>query len=228
MTRIETGVEIIENAVRFPMLEGTTRAFAQIGGIVSTGDTVWVGDRAGSVMRIDPATNEIVETFDVPVRPDLLRADGDLLLAADLLGAGVAVVDVSDGTVVYEATDLDDLAGAALYGGAVYLQDRATGTVTRTDLATGDELTSVALGASVERSSQPTMPTGLVVSGAGVLVDVDTAPDSLHVLDPITLVEVGTLAVTADQGDMTIAADGSVWLVRTQANAVAHITPVPR
>jgi hypothetical protein len=53
----------------------------------------------------------------------------------------------------------------------------------------------------------------------------DLTPDSMHVLDPVTLAEVGTLPVTANQGDVTIAADGSVWLVRNQTGEVVHITP---
>ena len=226
VARISTGVEILSNSFRQPMLEGTARSFAQIGGIVSTGDAVWVGDKAGAVMRIDPAANTIVATFDVPVRPDVLRAEGQQLLVADLLGAGVAVIDTNDGSVVYDSGRLDDMAGTALHGGAVYRQDRATGTVTRIDLATGDELTSVALGPPQERSGQPTLPTGLAVSDAGVLVDTTTAPDSLHILDPNTLEEIGTLPTTPDQGDMTFSADGSVWLVRSLANEIVHITPV--
>ena len=75
------------------------------------------------------------------------------------------------------------------------------------------------------RDHQPTLPTGLVVSAAGVLVDTANEPDSIHVLDPVTLAELGTLPVTADQGDMTIAADGSAWLVRNLAGDVVHITP---
>jgi outer membrane protein assembly factor BamB len=227
VARIPTGVEILDNSFRQPMLEGTAQSLAQIGGIASSGDAVWVGDRAGAVMRIDPATNTIVATFDVPVRPDLLRVDGQQLLIADLLGAGLAVIDTDDGTVVYESGRLDDMAGAGLYAGAAYRQDRATGTVTRIDLTTGGTSTSVALGPPQERSGTPTLPTGLVVSSAGVLVDTTTTPNGLHILDPNTLEEIGTLPTTPDQGDMTIAADGTVWLVRSLANETVHITPTP-
>ena len=58
---------------------------------------------------------------------------------------------------------------------------------------TGEERTSAALGASLEASGQPIPPTGLAVSGAGVLVDTRPAPDNIHMLDPVTLEEVGTL-----------------------------------
>ena len=75
------------------------------------------------------------------------------------------------------------------------------------------------------RDHQPTLPTGLVVSAAGVLADTAGEPDSIHVLDPLTLAEVGTLPVAADQGEITIAADGSVWLVRNLGTDVVHITP---
>ena len=119
------------------------------------------------------------------------------------------------------------MAGAALYGGAVYRQDRATGTVTRIDLESGSESNSVALGPPQERPGTPTLPTGLSVSGAGVLVDTTSTPESLHILDPVTLQEIGRLATAPDQGDIAIAADGTVWLVRALANEVVRITPVP-
>lgn len=225
VARIATGVEILENSVRFPMLEGAARSFASIGGITSTGESVWVGDRAGAVMRIDPATNTITDTFEVPVRPDHIRADGDRVLVANPRAGEAAVLDVASREVIQQFTGTDDLAGAELYDGAMYLQSAADGTVTRIDLATGEQRTSLPLGASVKRDHEPTLPTGLVVSGAGVLVDTANEPDSLHVLDPVTLAELGALPVTADHGDMTLAADGSAWLVRTKTGELVHITP---
>jgi outer membrane protein assembly factor BamB len=228
VARIPTGVEVLENRFRQPMLEGEARTFAEIGGIVSTGDAVWVGDKGGAVMRIDPSTNEIVATLEVPYRPDLLRVEGDRLLAVDPLGGKAAVIDTDDGTVLHEFTPLEDLAGAGLYNGAAYFQDAVTGTVTRIDLATGEQLASAAREGPLDPSSQPVLPTGLAVSAAGVLVDSTTEPDSIHVLDPVTLEEVGTLATTADQGEMALASDGSMWLVRFRANEVVHITPRAR
>ena len=68
----------------------------------------------------------------------------------------------------------------------MYLQDATDGTVTRVDLETGDERTSEPLGV-VDPLGQPVLPTALVVTSSGVLVDTDTAPASLHVLDPMSL-----------------------------------------
>ena len=227
VAEIPTGVEILTNSVRFPMLFGAARDFASIGGIDSTGTAVWVGDRGGAVMRIDPATNAIADTFDVPVAPDHVRADGGYVLVANLRGGGVAVLDSETGEVVEQLTGLDDLAGAELFDGAMYLQGASDGTVTRIDLETGEQIASIPLGASVKRDHDPTLPTGLVVTASGVLVDTANTPESMHVLDPVTLADLGTLAVTADQGDITRAADGSAWLVRTTANQVVHIIPNP-
>jgi hypothetical protein len=112
-------------------------------------------------------------------------------------------------------------------GTALFVQSALDGTVTRVDLGSGAQTTSVAVGASVERDHDPTLPTGLVVAASGVLVDTANEPDSLHVLDPVTLADLGTLAIAADQGDITVAADGSAWLVRTTANEVIHIIPKP-
>ena len=112
-------------------------------------------------------------------------------------------------------------------GTALFVQSALGGTVTRVDLGSGAQTTSVAVGPSVERDHDPTLPTGLVVAASGVLVDTANEPDSLHVLDPVTLADLGTLAIAADQGDITVAADGSAWLVRTTANEVIHIIPKP-
>jgi sugar lactone lactonase YvrE len=225
VAEIETGIEVLPSTVRLPMPEGAAREFSLIGGIASDGESVWVGDRAERVLVIDPDRNEVVSTFDVPVRPDQVQVVGDLLLVTNLTGGEVAVVDAADGAVVRQV-ELDDLAGAALHDGALYLQRSSDGTVIRIDLDSGEQRTSVPLGPSVQLIGQPVLPTGLVVSAAGVLVDTD-APDSLHVLDPTTLAEQGTLATPPDHGDMAISADGSVWMVRANAHEVVHITPRP-
>lgn len=227
VAEIETGIEVLTSTFRIPMQEGPSRQFALIGGIVSNGESVWVGDRAGRVLRIDPETNEIADSFEVPVRPDQLQVDGEHLLVVNLTGGEAAVVDSATGDVVRPTQAVDDLAGAALHDGALYVQDATDGTVTRIDLETGEERTSQPLGASIDVGGQPVRPTGLVASSAGVLVDTDTEPDSLHVLDPSTLLETGTLAVESDHGDMTVAPDGSVWLVRGNSHKVIRITPRP-
>jgi outer membrane protein assembly factor BamB len=222
---IGTGIEVLDTAIRIPMLEGESRRFSQIGGIATDGSAVWVGDRAGQVLRIDPDTNEVAERLDVAVRPDHLRIDGDRLLAANLISGEVQVLDTGSGDEVFTRDTGDDLAGAALYGGAVYLQTVADGVVTRVDLESGDEVTSQPLGASLDRLSLPTLPTGLAVNDAGVLVDVNSDGESLHVLDVDTLADLGTVGVTADQGDIALGPDGSAWVARAQGFSVVRLEP---
>jgi outer membrane protein assembly factor BamB len=228
---IETGIEVLPSTFRLPMPYGASRQFALIGGIVSDGESVWVGDRAGQVLQIDPSTNEVVDSFEVPVRPDQLQLDGEHLLIANLTGDEAAVVDTTDGEVV-RTEEVDVLAGAAVHGGSLYLQDGSDGTVTRIDLGTGDRVSSEPLGASIDVGGEPVFPTGLVVSSDGVLVateptSADEPSASLHVLDPATLVERTTLPMDPDHGDMTVAPDGSVWLVRANGHSIVHITPQP-
>ena len=150
----------------------------------------WSGSAtaAGRVLRIDPETNEVVGSLDVSVRPDLVRVEGDHLLVANLVSGEAQVIDTDSGDEVITVPGTsDDLAGAALHGGALFLQDASEGVVTRVDLETGATITSESLGESLNRLSQPTLPTGLAVSDAGVLVDTADEPDSLHVLDAVTL-----------------------------------------
>ena len=226
--RIATGVEVLDSTFRIPMLEGPARQFSNLGGIVTDGSSVWVGDRAGELMRIDPDSNEIDRRIPVPVRPDILRLDGDFLLAANLTGGEVAVIDIDSGDVVHSDVGFDDLAGASLYDGALYTHEGADGTVTRVDLDSGDEDSSEPLGPSVQRAVQPTLPAGLVVSASGVLVGTDSEPASLHVLDPVTLERLDDLVVAPDHGEMTLAPDGSAWATQTSARTLVHITPQPR
>jgi outer membrane protein assembly factor BamB len=227
VAEISTGIEVLPTTFRIPMPEGASQQFALIGGIATDGDAVWVGDKAGRVLRIDPATNEVDDSFDVPVRPDQLQVVGDQLLVVNVTGGEVAVVDSESGDLIGEVEELDSLAGAALHAGVLYLQDAADGTVTRIDLESGDEHSSAPLGASLDMAGQPVLPTGPVATADGVLVATAAEPDSVLVLDPTTLRQTGTLAVEADHGDMTVAPDGSVWLVRGNAQTVVHITPRP-
>ena len=227
IAEIETGIEVQPTAFRLPMPEGPSQQFALIGGIASDGASVWVGDKAGRVLHIDPETNEVDGTFDVPVRPDQLQVVRDQLLVVNVTGGEVAVVDSESGELIRDVVELDDLAGAALDAGVLYVQDAADGTVTRIDLESGDEHSSEPLGASLDLAGQPVLPTGPVATANGVLVATAAEPDSVVVLDPVTLRQTGTLAVEADHGDMTVAPDGSVWLVRGNAQTVVHITPRP-
>jgi DNA-binding beta-propeller fold protein YncE len=228
VAEIETGIDVMPSLIRVPSEDGTSGRYALIGGIVSNGESVWVGDRAGRVLRIDAATNEIVDSFEVPVRPDQLQLDGDHLLAVNLTGNEAAVLDAASGDVEHPVERLDNMAGAAVLDGALYLKDGADGTVTRIDLEGGAVRTSQPLGPSADIVGQAAVPTGLVVSSAGVLAYTDAEPASLHILDPETLVETGSLEVGADHGDMVVAPDGSVWLVRADARSLIHITPRPR
>ena len=227
VAHIGTGIEVLPSTIRLPMLEGASRQFSLIGGIASDGAGVWVGDRDGRLLRIDPATNEVERSLPVAVRPDHIRTDGDLVLVANLAKGEVLVLDGETGEERRTVGPRDDLAGAALYDGALYLQDAATGVVTRIDLASGDEATSAPLGSAADAVGQPLLPTGLVVGYAGVLVATDAGSRSLHVLDPVTLERRGTLAVAAGHGDMAIGPDGSAWVVRTGDRAVIRIDPKP-
>lgn len=224
IARVETGVELATSTVRVPMREDSSaRPFSSIGGIAADGEMVWVGDRAGRVLRIDPAVNEVVESFPVDVRPDVIAVEGDALLVANLRAGDVEVIDRTTGAEVHEVTGAGRLAGAALYGSALYLQDETTGVVTRIDLHSGDRLTSDALGASPAAIGLPTLPTGLVVGARGVLV-ATSGSSSVHVLDPDSLRELDVLAIPEGRGDMTIAPDGSAWIVRTRQHTVVRIT----
>lgn len=227
VAEIDTGIEVVPSMIRVPSEDGTSGRYALIGGIVSNGESVWVGDRAGRVLRIDAATNEVADSFDVPVRPDQLQLAGDHLLAVNLTGNEAAVVDATSGEVVHPVEKLDNLAGAAVLGGALYLKDGEDGTVTRIDLESGATRMSEPLGPSADILGRAAVPTGMVASSAGVLAYTDAEPASLHILDPVTLVETGSLAVGADHGDMTVAPDGSVWLVRADARSLIHVTPRP-
>jgi DNA-binding beta-propeller fold protein YncE len=224
MATIPTGLPIIPNSVRFPMLEGAGRSFASIGGIGTDGASVWVGDQGGAVLRIDPATDTVVQRFEVPARPDYVRSDGQHVLVASPRRGEVAVLSAS-GALVLTETYPEAIAGAELFGGAVYVQNASDGTVTRIELATGTETRSEPLGPSVVRNQEPTLPTGLVVTEDGLLADTADEPNSLHVLDPVTLVEIETLEIPADQGDMAIGPDGSAWIVRTRENTIVRIIP---
>lgn len=226
---IPTGITVDQPVFRsggLGMYAGTQRQFARIGSIEASLGSVWVGDQDGRVLRIDPERNWVAETFDVDMRADLVRADGDHIVVASRETGRVAVIDAATGDEVF-STEVDgQLVGADLHGGAVYVHDPDSGVVTRTDLSSKTELRSAPLGPLANTYGNPLYSPILTVGDAGVLV---TSTSGLHVLDTATLQEVARFDdVDTRAGEMLIAPAGTAWIVQFYGSTISRLAPLPR
>jgi outer membrane protein assembly factor BamB len=224
---IQTGIVVDERVFRsggLGMQFGPTRQFARIGGIDASDGSVWVGDQDGRVLRIDPRRNAVVDTFDVGIRADLVRADSGFVAVVDREAGHVVVVDGATGDELF-STDVGGLAGADVHGGAVYVLDPDAGVVTRTDLSSFVEVRSEPLGPLANIEGNPLYSPVIAVDDAGVLA---TSESGLHVLDAATLAEVARFDVDTRAGEMLIAPDGTAWIVQFYGSTLSRLAPLPR
>lgn len=223
---ISTGIAVEDDVWRsgaLGMHAGERRRFARVGSIVAAGESVWLGDQDGRVLRIDPATNTVVDELDVPISADLVRVDGGQLLVVDREAGAAIVIDAATGDLVRDLGQFDRFAGADIHAGIAFVHDPTGGTVTRIDVATGEQSVSAPLGATGYIEGTPTFPPIIQVSDAGVLA---VSRGAVHVLDPETLDEVTRFEdVNTNAGELTIAADGAAWIVQFYGSTLTRITP---
>jgi streptogramin lyase len=117
-------------------------------GVAAEGDTIWVAQLgARSVVRIDPDTEQIVQTVDLDVAPYALALDGTDLWLSSFHDNAVVRVD----TLLGEATtriDVDFPTGIATGGGAVWVVGHRSDSLMRIDPAAGEIVATIKLGES--------------------------------------------------------------------------------
>ena len=225
---IETGIRVDDGPFRdgrLGMLEGQRRQFARIGSITTGPGVVWVTDLEGRVLRIDPDTDEVVQSIAVDLEPHLVRSEGRYVAVADQDAEVAAVFDIVTGEELFRQEEIGRLVGLDLHRGAVLVHDGDSGTVTRYDLRTGATSATATLTSIPEPLHVPLFPPALRATDAGVVVP---NPTEVLVLDPETLEVIRTLDRDGRAGDIAIGPDGAAWITQFYGRTLTRLETVQR
>jgi YVTN family beta-propeller protein len=172
---------------------------------------VWVA-RQCWIVRINPATHAIVESFPLPgVDADRIAAGGGVLWV--MTSSGLARIDPTTNRPVDLPRPLTgDLLAAG--EGWVWLADRLDQTITRIDPATAKADDAIDVQSSPDA----------IAAGAGALWVVDSSVGTVTMIDPATLEVVDTIAVGDDPFDIAVSAD-TVWVANREDGTVSRIDP---
>jgi DNA-binding beta-propeller fold protein YncE len=91
--------------------------------------SVWIAERPGSVVRLDPRTGRVIDRIDVPGTPDDIAAGEGAVWVADKLASTVFRIDPKKNQVVSEFPVGGSLDEIAVGQGAVWILDSTAGTL---------------------------------------------------------------------------------------------------
>jgi serine/threonine protein kinase len=130
-------------------------SFSGTSGMVAPLGAVWIGDRAGKLLRVDPGDNRVVDEISIGNTVDGLAYGDGSVWAIDNLGGKVVRIDARTGHIQRKIPMLGNLAAIAFGFHAAWVVDSVGGTVTPVDARTdrhespihvGNNPTAVAIG----------------------------------------------------------------------------------
>lgn len=189
-------------------------------GIV-TEDAVWVATENETLLRIDPATNEIVHEISAPG----LTYTFDIGLGAawipDFEANLVRRVDLTSGAVVAEIGTGESPEGVAVTDDAVWVADHRGGTVTRIDPSNNHVAATIEVG-----PAGPAGPQHLVSDGDRVWVGVPNA-EEVVAIDVTTNQVVERVRSAMPCGPMEVIA-GDLWVTSCFEDDVVDVIDTAR
>ena len=183
-------------------------AFGDPHGVAAQGDTLWIGEvGARSLLRVDPATEQIVQTIQLDVAPYAIALDGDTLWVSSFDASEVVRVDSVLGEVTARFV-VDSPTGIAVGGDTVWVVAHRSDTLVRIDPATNETVATIRLG---EPGDDPVcgMCVENVVFEYGSAWTANNAGRSVSRVDPST--NQATEIPVERRVWAVAAADGSIW-----------------
>lgn len=169
--------------------------------IVVDGDRVWVADATrGTLLRVDPSADRVVETIDVGPSADRIAAGGGSVWVTNIVDDIVSRIDPATGQVAARIHVSGTAGGIAVGEGGVWVTDPSSGSVAVIDPVTG-AVQSIRVGAG---------PTGVAV-GEGAVWVANTSDGTLSRIDPATREVVATVRLGGHPYSVA-AGGGSVWV----------------
>ena len=182
--------------------------------VEATADATWVATSLGTIVRVDPATNEPVARIDAGGSIVALERGLGALWAIDVFGARLLRIDPESDRIVRE-TRVDALpSGLAIGHGLVWVASQHESTVAGVDPVTGDVV-------KLARFNRGELwPGGLAVGPEGVWV-ITGAGREVSLFDPATMRFRQRLPIT---GARTVAAEGrSAWVGLAATRSLARV-----
>lgn len=209
-----------------------TSNFEDPHGVAVEGERIWIAQLgARSVVRIDPVTEQIVQTINLDVAPYALALDGEDLWVSSFHDSAVVRVD----TVVGETTariEVDSPTGIAVGGDAVWVVAHRSDSLMRIDPLSDEVVATIRLG---EPGDHPecSMCVENVVFAFGSAWTANNAGRSVTRIDPATNAAV---EIPLEMRAWAVAAAGdSIWAsqfdeldethVDLEAGGVAELDP---
>ncbi len=181
--------------------------------VVAGAGSIWVAsDAAGTVARVDPATDRVVASIAVDPGTFYLSYGMDAVWAVSAAGQSLQKIDPSSNSVVHR-TVVGREPGFLVAGeGAVWVQEQGDGTVARVDPATGDVTGRVKVDA--------TLAYGDIDAGGGKVWLRTTAGQTFVVIDPVSLAITARLGRAAGSGALRYTRAG-LWTSAHDAHTLS-------
>lgn len=182
-------------------------------GVAVGAGSVWVTNtNDNSVSRIDPKTNAVVQTIDVPDGPEGVAVGGGFVWVADSLANAVSQIDPGTNTVVRSIPVGNGPSDVAFGLGDVWVTDSADRTLVQLDPVTGRASAPLTVEAGAD---------GVAVGFGSVWVTSGSSPGSVARIDPETDVAV-KISVGDDPSAIAVGA-GAVWVANGEEGTVSRI-----
>jgi len=206
--------------VRILAAEGPRLTKIQVGArpfsLVEADGSIWVASfLAGTVQRIDPATNRVTATLQVGGQPYGLTAGGGSIWVGNNALDSVARIDTATNRVVATVPVGDRPIGLAYDAGtaAVWVADFGDGAVTEIDAATNAVRRRAVIAGEHED----------VALGFGSIW-IPSEEGTLTRVDRATLTPTAVIPVAADP-DYALVASGYVWTTAYRGSVISRIDP---
>jgi YVTN family beta-propeller protein len=184
--------------------------------IAATGDAVWVtNDEGNSVSHIDPATNEVLDTFDVGGEPVGVAATADAVWVAVYDQDTLLRLDPTTGEVVAPITVGDGPRNVLTTATDVWVPNYNANTVSRIDAQTNQVTFNVPVGAG---------PRGVATSSDGAIWVTNSEEGTVSRIDPATNMVTDTTPVGGFPSGI-VTTSGGVWVTNSDNETVIHLDP---
>jgi DNA-binding SARP family transcriptional activator/DNA-binding beta-propeller fold protein YncE len=202
------------------LLASISTAGAAPGPMAWADGSLWVANtNSGTVARIDPASDEVVQSVPTDGAPtDLAAGEGAVWVLNGLEGE-VAAIDPRTNKVMASIAVPEGSGGIAVGAGFVWVTNTIETSVTKINPASGLVVDAIRLGPMGSGS-----PKAIAVDAHFVWVGDELAP-AMWQIDAATDDVIANPGLRGAPTAITIAPDGSVWIASYDESLISHIDP---